>query len=231
MSENAENKSTAEQVAPAPATAETPAKVEAPAGEAKPTESPAEIAYRKQTAAIIKMRQEAREHKIENRELKRQLAEAKANTPAPAAPATPEQPKTETKEIPPAPAPNIAVSDIEAEGKKAIEALAADKDVSAVPGAVIDILDILDSDPRLTRLYQIDPTIAIREAKGMWASRAGITAPPPVAKSTTPSGGMASDHKDIESLMAEIEKHKPGTREYSRLANQIDAEMKRQGIA
>ena len=224
MSENAENKSTAEQVAPAPATAETPAKVEAPAGEAKPTESPAEIANNKQTAAFIKMRQEARE-------LKRQLAEAKANTPAPAAPATPEQPKTETKEIPPAPAPTIAVSDIEAEGKKAIEALAADKEVSAVPGAVIDILDILDSDPRLTRLYQIDPTIAIREAKGMWASRAGIIAPPPVAKSTTPSGGMASDHKDIESLMAEIEKHKPGTREYSRLANQIDAEMKRQGIA
>mgnify|MGYP003591496458 FL=1 len=224
MSENAENKSTAEQVAPAPATTETPAKVEAPAGEAKPTESPAEIANNKQTAAFIKMRQEARE-------LKRQLAEAKANTPAPAAPATPEQPKTEIKEIPPAPAPNIAVSDIEAEGKKAIEALAADKEVSAVPGAVIDILDILDSDPRLTRLYQIDPTIAVREAKGMWASKAGIATPPPVAKSTTPSGGMASDHKDIESLMTEIAKHRPGTREYSRLANQINAEMKRQGIA
>jgi len=223
MSENAENKSTTEQVAPAPATAETPAKVEAPVSEAKPTDSPAEIANSKQTAAFIKMRQEARE-------LKRQLAEAKANQPAPVAPAT-EQPKTEAKEIPPAPAPSIAVNDIEAEGKKAIEALAADKEVSAVPGAVIDILDILDNDPRLTRLYQIDPTIAIREAKGMWASKAGITTPPPVAKSTTPSGGMASSHKDIESLMAEIDKVKPGTREYTRLANQINAEMKRQGLS
>lgn len=223
MSENAEEvKTNTEQVAPAPVTAPAPAKVEAPVVEAKPTESPVEDANKKQTAAFIKMRQEARE-------LKRQLAEARANSPVPPAPTPVEQPKQEVVAPSPAPVQANTENDIEEEAKAAIATMASDPRVSGIPGATIDILNMIDGDKGLTKLYNEFPKLAIREAVEMYLSKAGVAPVPEMPKSAPTSGGMSGSSESLEVLMAEIEKHRPGSKEFTRLANMIDAEMKKQG--
>ena len=184
----------------------------------KPTESPVEIAKKKEAQAFIRMRQE-------NRELKRKLAEVA--TPAPVTPQA-EAPKPEPVQAnatptPPAPAQNIAAN-IEEESKKAIEAIASDETLSKVPGALMDIIDMVDSDPRLLRLHNIDPTLAFREAKEMYMSRAGISPAPPVPKAHTPHTGVGGE-VDLSAMLAKIDEMKPGTKEWFSLAKKIEAEM------
>lgn len=216
--EKAEKVQTGE-VAPVPPTP-TPASVETTPNEVAPAGGPVENKY---TAAFIKMRQE-------KRELKRQLEQAKSTPTPPVAPET-ESPKPEVKEQPTAPAPKIAEVDIEAESIGAIETMAKDKDIAAVPGAIMDIIDMVDNDPRLSRLHSIDPTLAFREAKAIWSSKVGISTPPPMAKPTHISGGISEGKVDLAALMSQADKLKPGTREYSELVRKINAEMKKQGIS
>lgn len=215
MTENLEKIQTEQAPSPVTQTAVATAPVTAPVSE--PTISTVEDQNKKQTAAFIRMRQE-------KRELKEQLAKATANvTPPPVAVVEPQA--IPVPVVPPAPVAVQTVSGIEAEGRKAIEEMAMDKDVQSVPGAVMDILDMLDRDPRLERLYSIDPVIALREAKYIWASKAGIAPSPSVPLPSNTSGGMASGKQNLEALYREIEKHSPGTKEYSELVTQINKAM------
>lgn len=205
------------QVAPVPATP-APAKVETAPVEAAPVVSPAEDVSKKQTAAFIKMR-------MENRELKRKMA-AIPPTPPPATPAPAEVAQPEVKkEVPPVPAPIKAEVDIEAESVKAIESLGQDKDVASVPGAVMDIVEMVDNDPRLARLHNIDPVLAFREAKALWLNKAGITSAPPIPKPNTQSGGVVKGEEDLESLIAKAKSLTPGTKAFSDTAQKIRAAM------
>jgi hypothetical protein len=219
MIENAENTTNAEQVAPAPATAETSAEVTAPVIE-KPTDSPVE----KSVAAHIAQRKEIRE-------LKKQLAEAKATVPpVPAEAKAPEQAKPEPIITSQAPAPTIAENSIEEESVKAIQFLAKDKAVASVPGGIMEIIALVDTDPRLVRLHNIDPKMAFEEGRKLWAEKLGITAPVPHAKPSTISGGMGGSNQDLEAMIRECEKLAPGSREHSKKVSEINAEMKRQNI-
>lgn len=220
MTENTEKIQT-EQVTPVPATPVTQTEVKTESV-AVPVANPTEEANKKQTAAFIKMRQELRDSK-------RKLAEVATATPPPVVQET-AQPQTNTNERT-APAPIKAEVDIEAESVKAIEQMSMDADVRAVPGAIMDLIDMVDNDPRLSRLHNIDPVLAFQQAKSIWASKVGISAAPIVPKPTTVSGGIPQGHKDLNALMTEIDKHRPGTREYSRLAREIDAEIKKQATA
>ena len=113
-----------------------------------PAESPAEIQDKKVTAAFIRQRQEIAE-------LKRKQNQATPATPPAPAPVA-ENAAQPVVINPPAPAPQ-AVASIEEE-KEAISNLGNDKDLKSIPGAIMDILDMVDTSPRLKRLYDYDPS-------------------------------------------------------------------------
>lgn len=220
-SENAENKQTT-PVAPAPETPtpQVETKVETAAPKAEPTEKPVE---NKSNAAFAAMRRK-------NRELQEQVSKLQQTTPAPAPVVTaPVEPKPEVTVTAPAPV-QVKPEGIEAESEKAILELGTDKDLAKIPGAVYDVVNLVDTDPRLARLHSVDPTLAFREAKSVYLSKAGITEPPPVPKSSTPSGGMGGESNDLKVLFAEYDKHTPGSKEANALAKKINAEMKRKGL-
>jgi hypothetical protein len=218
--ENAENIQTA-QVNPAPANVETPASVPANGAVSAPVVSPAEKQDAKTTAAFIKMRQELRE-------LKAKQTVAPAVTPPPATPEM-EQPKPESiKPIAPPVAP-ITVNSIEVESANAITELGKDKDLASIPGAIIDLIDMVDNDPRLSRLHNVDPTLAFREAKGILMGKYGISPAPSVPMTATPSGGMSGGNVNLEALLTQVEAATPGTRKYAELVSKVNAEMQKIG--
>jgi hypothetical protein len=216
MNENAEKIQT-EQVTPAPETPTTTAVVETPPSVSEPVKVNTEKQDSKVTAAMIKMRQELRE-------AKRKLAQT-TPTPATTPPVTTEQAKPTDTIVPIAPVQHITEMDIEAESAKAIEDVASDPAIASVPGAVLDIINLVDTDTRLARLHSIDPTLAFREAKGIYLSKSGISAPPAVPIPSTPSSGMSGGNTSLEALIIECDKYKPGTKEYHKLATKIQAEM------
>lgn len=220
MSEqNTENTNTTE-VKPVPPTPATQAETK-PSVETAPATNQAEY-DKKATAAFIKQRQEIRE-------MKRKLAEVTAANPA--HPVIVEKLPDNPQEVtvtPPAPvaaapAPKVAEVDIEAESAKAIEGIASDADVSKVPGAVLDIINMVDTDPRLARLHNIDPTIAFREAKNIWLAKTGIGQPPPIPKDSTPAGGQMAAPTNLEALIKQAEETPPGSKKFYELAKQIRA--------
>lgn len=204
--------------APVPPTP-TPASVETTPTVAAPVESPAEKQDKKVTAAFIAQRQKIRE------------LEAKAKV----APVAPSPATTEPVEavhtavaVPQAPAPVIAESGIDAAiEKQALADLANDKELAKVSMGVVEVLEMIDTDPRLVKLYRIDPKLAIREAKSEYMSKLGITSAVPMPVSTAPSGGMGGGGADLEAMYSAIESLKPGTAEWHKLAHKIDAELKR----
>lgn len=220
MAENAEKTNTA-PVAPAPAAAgnTTATVVEAKPGTATPESKPT---LNKSDYAFVQQRKAMRELERKNKEL-----EAKLTTPPAAAPETANPPaKTETIAHT-VPAPTKTEVDIEAESTKAIEQMATDKDIAAVPGALLDIISMVDNDARLSRLHNIDPLLAFREAKSLWTSKAGIGAPPPIPNPAPVSGGINAEHTDLEALVKQAEAATPGSKEFYVLANRVDAEMKK----
>jgi hypothetical protein len=204
------------QVAPAPETPVTQTETTP-----NPVAGPAPVqAEDKKTAAFIRLRQE-------NRELKRKMAQTPTPSPTPT-PTETQEPVNQTV-VPEqaAPTPHKVEVDIEAESAKAIENLAKEADVMSVPGAIVDIIEMVDTDPRLARLHNIDPVLAFREAKGLWASKAGISTPPPVPAPTKVSGGITSVPSDLDALYAKLENLTPGTKEYTDLVRKLDAAIKK----
>ena len=217
----AENTNVEQVSTPAPVTPGTPTET-APVESAKaetPVESPAEIAVKKQNAAFAAMRKA-------KREAERKAAQATPATTPPVAPVVQEQPKPETVAVPTAPA-QVNAEGIEVESEKAITDLANDADLSKIPGGVYEVVSLVDTDPRLMRLHNIDPKLAFKEAKEMYLSKAGITAPPPMPKSSTPSGGMGGGANNIDALYAETQKYQVGTRDWNKAVDAFNAELAR----
>ena len=205
----------------APATTEPTAPVVA-----KPVVVPVTpaVVVDKSTQAFIRLRQD-------RSRLKQELAAERASKPV--APATPApQAPVQPAQVQIAPAvPATQAEDNALEERVAIEALASDPDVMKVPGGVMDILDAIDASPRLSKLYAIDHTIAIREAKSLWAQKLGI-APAQVLPMTTPtSGGMGGGNvnNDLDAIYQEFQATKPGTTRYKQLARQYNEARARLG--
>ena len=132
----------------------------------------------------------------------------------------------------PAPAVTLPSAPAQAEDivgeKEAIDALAADQDVCRIPGAVIDILESVDNSPRLSRLYQIDPVIALREAKGLWAGKLGIASTPVMPLASISTGGQSgSGSQDLDAIYQAFVEAKPGSKEYHDLAKRYEAALAR----
>ena len=184
-----------------------------------PVDSPAEIAARKQNAAFAAMRKA-------KREAERKATTASVATTPPATPVIQEQPKPEPVVVPPVPAQTNAEG-IEVESEKAVIELCDDKDLAKIPGGVIEVMNLVDNDPRLVRLHSIDPKIAFREAKDMYLSKVGVTAPVAMPKSNTPSGGMAVGANNIDSLYAETQRYQVGTHSWNKAVDAFNAELAR----
>lgn len=210
------------QVTPAPETPVTQTET-APVESAPKAETPSnsqDEAVKKQNAAFAQMRRA-------KREAERKAAQATpATTPPVVTPPVVEQPKPEPVTIAPAPV-QTNTEGIEVESEKAIVELAADKDLAKISGGVYEVVALVDSDPRLMRLHGIDPKLAFREAKEMYLAKAGITAPPPVPKPNTPSGGIGAGAQNLNALYAETEKHTVGTRDWHKAVDRFNAEVKR----
>jgi hypothetical protein len=218
--ENAEKIQT-EQVAPAPVTP-TPQVETTPTESTDKVENPStghDEAVKKQNAAFAQMRRA-------KRELEKKANTTNIATPPPVAPVVVEQPKPEPIAVATAPVQNNTEG-IEIESERAIMALAADKDLAKISGGVYEVVSLVDSDPRLMRLHAIDPTLAFREAKEIYLSKAGISTPPPVPKSNTPSGGTGAGAHSLDALYAETQKHTIGTREWHKAVNSFNSEAKR----
>ena len=106
--------------------------------------------------------------------------------------------------------------------------MALDKDVQSVPGALMDIMDIVDTNPKIAKLNAIDPALALREAKSIWAANLGI-APAPVAPvATKTSGGMSTGPQDLQALFAAVDAAQPGTKAYRDAVAKVNAAMNKQ---
>ena len=211
MSENAENVQTA-PVAPAPVTP-APAKVETIQPAVTPVDSHTEEA--KLNSAFAAMR-------VRAREAERKLAAISNVAPVPP-PVTPsaEQAQTPIQTPTPAPVPvNKTEIDIETESRKAMESLANDKEVQQA-GAFMDIVTMVDNEPRFIRLHNVDPVLAFQQAKIAFMAKAGISAPPPMAKPTNISGGTNGRKDDLGAMYSELDNYNPDSKEWKALAKRI----------
>ena len=212
MTENAVKESNVAQVNPAPA-AEQATTVPATTVAAVPVDSTT-VKQDKVTQAFIKNRLERKADKQRIAEL-----EAKIATP-PQAPAT-TAPVQQVAIAPAVPATNA--EDMTAE-IDAINELALDPDVMKVPGGIVDILESIDSNPRLSKLYKVDHTIAMREAKAIWAQKLGIAPAPVVPMTTATSGGMGGGdvNNDLDAIYKELQANRPGTPKYTQLVKKYN---------
>jgi hypothetical protein len=202
--------------------------------EVKKTEAKAEVkadakpavdeAEKKRIAAFVKLRQQ-------NRELKQKLESMKSNSVSTSTqevskivetkPAE-QQEQTQKQAEPSQPKTNDEFEVLE---RTAIENLAKDADIMKIPGAVIDILDMVDSDVRLARLYHIDPELAIREAKNIWKEKVGLSPNKQVQTPipSTPKGGFSiGEGDDLKTLLSKLDKAIPGTKEFNALVDKLN---------
>jgi hypothetical protein len=206
------------QVIPTPAAAAPSAAPATPVVEAAPaTPEAAKPQDDKAVAAFIKQRQQHKADKQRIAALEAQLA-APQSAPAlaPVAPATITPVQSQAKPTEP-----VVVLDETA----AIQATAMDKDVQSVPGAIMDIMDIVDTDPRIGKLNAIDTNLAYVEAKKVWLQRLAIAPTPPIPVAVKTSGGMSAAHEDLASLFAAVDKEKPGTKAYREAVAKVNEVM------
>ena len=84
-----------------------------------------------------------------------------------------------------------------------------------------------DSDSRLARIYSVDPALALKQAKEIWLSRAGISNITPPPQPT--SGGHikpGAGGEDLNALYEAAKNEKPGTKAYSEIVRRINAARK-----
>lgn len=225
-SENAENIQNG-GVNPAPQGTEPAAPVSTDS-EAAPATPVAENAkHDKVTAAFIKQRQERKADKQRIAALEARLAAAQpAQAPVPQAPAQTQQNQTVSAPAQPqvtqAESAGVVVSE-----DAALQAMAVDKDVASVPGAIMDLMDIVDTDPKIARLNAIDPMLAYAEAKKVWLQKTGIAPAPKPPVATKISGGMSVAKDDLGALFEILDTAKPGTKLYRETVAKVNAAMGR----
>jgi hypothetical protein len=184
-----------------------------------PVDSHTEVA--KHNAAFAAMRREAREAKNKLKAYESAIPPQAVKTEVPA-----------VSEVAPvvatAPVPVRTEVDVEAESEKAVVELSKDRELAQVPGAIVDIITMVDTDPRLARLHAIDPTLAFREAKGIYFSKAGISPTPPIPKTTPTATGVKGVKEDLALLLNELDNCHPGTTRFNELKKKLDA-IRRKG--
>jgi hypothetical protein len=210
-------------VTPTPAVTEPAAPV-TPVVEAAPATPIAEQPkHDKATAAFIKQRQERKADKLKIAELEGKLAAAQ---PAPAVTPPVQAPQAPVVSAPVQPQVVVPAETVDAVSESAaIQAMSLDKDVQSVPGAIMDIMEIVDSNPKIAKLNAIDSGLAFREAKAIWASNLGIAPTPVTPVATKVSGGMSGSPENLQALFAAVDAAKPGTKTFRDAVAKVNEAM------
>jgi len=201
------------QETPAPATPATQTETKV---DTAPVDSPAETSNKKLNAAFAAQR-------IKIRELEKKVSAIPTTPPTPAPTEKVEAVVTAPAPTTPAPTPVYVEGTAELE-KMALSALATDKDIAKIPDAFMTILDMVDNNARLKHIYDhVDAQIAINEAKKEYLAKVGVSTPPAVPISASPSGGMGGGAADLDALIANCDKYPAGSKKWNEAVAKVNA--------
>ena len=215
MSENAENKDQKPEVTPAPSTSTAPTQPVVKANEAVPATSKAED---KNVAAFIRMRQERKADK-------QRIAELEARISAPQTAPQQTAPQTSAVQQPVQTEVKPSVETVATE-ENAIKTVAADPDIMSMPGGIVEVMELVDKDKRLSQLNAIDSNLAYSEAAKMFKAKYNISASPaPVPVPTRISGGNPGEvgKENLDELYAQLDKLNPASKQFGEAVEKINA--------
>ena len=206
---------------PSPAAA-APSAPAAQVVEAAPAHQGAED---KSVAAFIRLRKEKQADRQQIAADKQRIVALEAQISAPPAAAPAPAPVAATATPAAQPTPAVKAEPVVDQYEVAVKAIAQDPDVAAVAGSIIDLMDMVETDPKLQQLNQIDSGLAFREAKAMWKAKLGIAPAPITAVPVVQSGGMANGKPDLAALFAAVDAAKPGTKAFREAVNKVNEAM------
>ena len=227
MSENAENTNTTTPAgSPAPATTTEPTQPIVKGNEAAQAVPATSKAEDKSVAAFIRMRQERKADKQRIAELEARISAPPANNITPV-----QQPSTVQTPVQQVANPAVETAVTE---ENAIKSIAADPDIMAMPGGIVEVMELVDKDKRLTQLNAIDPNLAYSEAAKMYKAKYNISsAPATVAQPVRVSGGSPGEvgKENLDELYANLNKMHPASKKFGETVDKINAleRKRRQG--
>jgi len=194
-----------------------PGQAGTPANDNKSAESAELNATSKANFAFIKLRQERSALKKENAELKARGTTGQAASAADGKDVEAEISRRVAQEV----EKETHKLSIAGKEEKALSDLASDAEISALPSGVMDVIDLVDSDSRLSRLYAVDPEVAISEARKLYKARKGITSTTVPVDRTPTAKLTVADAKDKQAILAKMSKLQPTSKAWKELYKQL----------
>lgn len=217
MSENAENINQPPVGTPAPATTNAPTQPIVKEGEAAQAVPATSKAEDKSVSAFIRMRQERKADKQKIAEL-----EARISAPQPA----PQQvaPQSNIVQQPSQQAVNPVVNTVATE-EEAIKTIAADPDIMSMPGGIVEVMGLVDTDNRLTQLNAIDSKLAYAEAAKIFKAKYNISKPATIPETARISGGSPAEvgKENLDELYRSLDKMHPRDKKFGETVEKINA--------
>ena len=217
MSENAENINQPPTGTPAPATTNAPTQPIVKEGEAAQAVPATSKAEDKSVSAFIRMRQERKADKQKIAEL-----EARISAPQPA----PQQvaPQSNIVQQPSQQAVNPVVNTVATE-EEAIKTIAADPDIMSMPGGIVEVMGLVDTDNRLTQLNAIDSKLAYAEAAKIFKAKYNISKPATIPETARISGGSPAEvgKENLDELYRSLDKMHPRDKKFGETVEKINA--------
>ena len=218
MSENAENINQPPTGSPAPATTNEPTQPIVKEGEAAQAVPAISKAEDKSVSAFIRMRQERKADK-------QRIAELEAKIPAPQ-PATQQvAPQSNIVQQPSQQAVKPVVNTVATE-EEAIKTIAADPDILAMPGGIVEVMELVDTDNRLTQLNAIDSKLAYSEAAKIFKAKYNISSKPAtIPEAARISGGSPAEvgKENLDELYRSLDKMHPRDKKFGETVEKINA--------
>ena len=218
MSENAENINQPPTGSPAPATTNEPTQPIVKEGEAAQAVPATSKAEDKSVSAFIRMRQERNADK-------QRIAELEAKIPAPQ-PATQQvAPQSNIVQQPSQQAVKPVVNTVATE-EEAIKTIAADPDILAMPGGIVEVMELVDTDNRLTQLNAIDSKLAYSEAAKIFKAKYNISSKPAtIPEAARISGGSPAEvgKENLDELYRSLDKMHPRDKKFGETVEKINA--------
>ena len=108
---------------------------------------------------------------------------------------------------------------------QADDLMLADIEIQKDPGAVFEIMDLVEHDAYLARLNSADPYLARKMALEKWKETNNIADTTTVAQPIASSSNVNRGNSNVDTMLATLKTLKPGTKEYSEcLAKIVNAQ-------
>ena len=218
MSENAENINQPPTGSPAPATTNEPTQPIVKEGETAKAVPATSKAEDKSVSAFIRMRQERKADK-------QRIAELEAKIPAPQPAPQQVAPQSNIVQQPSQQAVKPVVNTVATE-EEAIKTIAADPDILAMPGGIVEVMELVDTDNRLTQLNAIDSKLAYSEAAKIFKAKYNISSKPAtIPEAARISGGSPAEvgKENLDELYRSLDKMHPRDKKFGETVEKINA--------